>query len=232
MRDGSGMNRATNMQAPQPGLAYLRPQTPHQDRTQLHQPLAYHEPAPKQPRHNANERTHSGGSAQSQSVMTVRAPAAPAEDLLPPTSLFNVAIDQDLDTPFEKLHQDFLNGAAAQHSDAFGDDGTARALIEELEHVERLDKNEKQNLIASLTPAQWEEAGDWFLDRFSDIVGKMKDARKERKKLANDFSREMLKRHQKVQAKKRSIDDALADMGKSGANVLRASTPHKKKARV
>ena len=72
---------------------------------------------------------------------------------------------------------------------------------------------------------EWEEAGDWFLERFGDIVTKIKDARKERRKLATTFDDEIRDRHESVQGKKRSIEEALAEMGKNGKSFLQAGTP-------
>ncbi|KAJ9629900.1 hypothetical protein H2203_002285 [Taxawa tesnikishii (nom. ined.)] len=83
------------------------------------------------------------------------------------------------------------------------------------------------NVFASLNLNEWERAGDWFFDQFSEIMQKLKAARQQKRELELDFEAEIEKRHQALVRKREVTDEALNAMKKSGGQVL-AVTPKKK----
>jgi hypothetical protein len=93
--------------------------------------------------------------------------------------------------------------------------------------VQKLDHDAKATFLASLSLDQWEDAGDWFLERFGETIKKLTEARKERRTLAKGFGDEIFARHQRVQTKKRTIEAAMIAMGESGMGVLKAGAPKK-----
>lgn len=101
------------------------------------------------------------------------------------------------------------------------------SLDEKLEHVNGLDTKGKQAFLASLTLNEWEEAGDWFMNQFSSLLGDFRDARRKRRRLAADFEDQVHARHKQVATKKRKIDAALAAMKQSGSEVINR-TPRKR----
>ncbi|KAH0143012.1 hypothetical protein KCU67_g13766, partial [Aureobasidium melanogenum] len=103
----------------------------------------------------------------------------------------------------------------------------SKPLSERLEAVAKLDVRRQKELFSSLQLAQWEEAGDWFQERFSEIFGKLKAARKKRREMASEFEQQIAQRQQALTKKRKITDDALSEMKKSGSLVLE-STPKKK----
>ncbi|KAH0254755.1 hypothetical protein KCU91_g17836, partial [Aureobasidium melanogenum] len=103
----------------------------------------------------------------------------------------------------------------------------SKPLSERLEAVAQLDVRRQKELFSSLKLEQWEEAGDWFQERFSEVFGKLKAARKKRREMASGFEQQIARRQQALTKKRKITDDALSGMKKSGSLVLE-STPKKK----
>ncbi|KAG9628891.1 hypothetical protein KCU95_g17156, partial [Aureobasidium melanogenum] len=103
----------------------------------------------------------------------------------------------------------------------------SKPLSEILEAVAKLDVRRQKELFSSLKLEQWEEAGDWFQERFSEVFGKLKAARKKRREMASEFEQQIAQRQQALTKKRKITDDALSEMKKSGSLVL-DSTPKKK----
>ena len=179
-------------------------------------------------------RSNSAGSTKAHSIATiVQAPAAfqaVPVNASPLEAKIEVDMKKVYDMPYEALHKQSLDEESQQRPSVLTEEDAMKPFPDQLQLVQKMDNNAKQAFLASLTLDQWEEAGDWFLERFGDIVTKLKDARKERRKLAKGFGDEIFARHQRVQGKKRTIQAALDAMGKSGEGVLKAGTP--KKARL
>jgi hypothetical protein len=145
-----------------------------------------------------------------------------------------VALDYDSETlnlkTYEELNAQPFDDDPVERLSILAAADAAKPLNERLELVQKMDNDAKHAFMTSLSLEEWEETGDWFLDRFSAVVNKMKDARKARRKLTKSFEEEIFKRHERVQRKKRDIEEALTEMSRSGQGVLRAGTP--KRTRV
>ncbi|TID23760.1 hypothetical protein E2P81_ATG03327 [Venturia nashicola] len=105
----------------------------------------------------------------------------------------------------------------------------SKPLPQRLEFAQKLEPDHQRTFFASLPLAEWEEAGDWFLKKFSDAVKKMTESRTEKRRLAIRFEGEVAKRHEHVASRKRGIDDALVEMSNNGRGMLRASTPKRQR---
>ncbi|KAI6803298.1 hypothetical protein KC363_g2549 [Hortaea werneckii] len=99
-------------------------------------------------------------------------------------------------------------------------------LTQKLFAAAELDRPEQAEFFASLTIDDWEQAGDWFLDRFGDVIKRLKEARREKREAAKRFEDEVEHRHDAVSKKRKLTDDALSEMKTSGALVLQG-TPRK-----
>ena len=77
---------------------------------------------------------------------------------------------------------------------------------------------------------EWEEGGDWFLDRFRAILNQLKDVRQQRRKAAQEYEDEIEGRFKAVGQKRKQIDVALSEMNESGGKVLQG-TPKKTKTK-
>ncbi|KAK4893621.1 hypothetical protein LTR27_008088 [Elasticomyces elasticus] len=112
------------------------------------------------------------------------------------------------------------------NSDAVPVDG--QSLEEKMQNASSLQPKLQASFFTTLDIGQWEQAGDWFLGRFGDIMGQLKRARQEKRKAAREFEDEIEKRHNAIDKKRKFTDDALSDMKMSGGKVLQG-TPKKAK---
>ncbi|KAF2098459.1 hypothetical protein NA57DRAFT_56128 [Rhizodiscina lignyota] len=102
------------------------------------------------------------------------------------------------------------------------------ALSARMAFVASMDATNMAEFFASLTLTEWEEAGDWFLEQFGDLLKKFRAARKHKRAVAEEIEQQVHGRHEQVERKKRKLDHALTNMKQSGAEVLHG-TPQKKK---
>ncbi|GAB7339844.1 hypothetical protein MBLNU457_6381t2 [Dothideomycetes sp. NU457] len=86
---------------------------------------------------------------------------------------------------------------------------------------------EQSKFFATMTIDEWEDAGDWLLSRATDIMKRMKTARREKRKLTLEIEMEIEKRHNAVVRKRKLTEEVLGAMKKSGGQIL-ASTPRKR----
>jgi Extracellular mutant protein 11 len=104
-------------------------------------------------------------------------------------------------------------------------------LQESLVSVRQLHTEEQKRFFASLPLTQWEEAGDWFLDQFSEVLNKFRAARKTRRQVAASLEAEISSRNQEVETRKRKLDEVMAEMKASGVGVLSQNNHVPKKKR-
>ena len=107
-----------------------------------------------------------------------------------------------------------------------GEVDQAKSLTDRLALVSGFPPDQQATFFSSLGLDDWEEAGDWFIDQFSQILRRLKDARREKRNLALAFEDEIEQRHEAVSRRRIIVDHALRGMKTSGAAVLR-QTPNK-----
>jgi len=101
-----------------------------------------------------------------------------------------------------------------------------RPLPERLEHVKQsLNVHDQDKFFRSLPTREWEEAGDWFLDRFSSIIERTKQARQKKRKLARDFEDAIEERFRQVAKRQLQSETALEKMQAQGQSLLPPKTP-------
>jgi len=101
-----------------------------------------------------------------------------------------------------------------------------RTLAEKLAAVAAFNPKDQARFFTTLDISQWEEAGDWFLGRFGEVVGKLRTARQEKRRAALVFEDAIEKRHNTVNRKRKLTEEALEEMKTSGRQVLQG-TPGK-----
>jgi hypothetical protein len=72
-----------------------------------------------------------------------------------------------------------------------------------------------------MSTTDWEESGDWFVDRFSQIMQDMKNNRKKRRAITEKFESEIRAREEAVRGKSENLKKTFEDMQASGEGVLR-----------
>lgn len=93
-------------------------------------------------------------------------------------------------------------------------------LPEKLEHFFTQDKVNQANFFTKMPVRDWEESGDWFLERFGEIMARFKEARKEKRDIANAFESEIAEREEAVRNKIYGIGQTLADLKTEGEDMM------------
>lgn len=121
---------------------------------------------------------------------------------------------------FDKLqNQDFdFDPAKAEALSAELPQGT---LDEKLRHYVNRDSETQGDFFMKMSVRDWEDSGDWFLERFTDIVKNFRDARQARRALADKFEDEVAARADSVRSKIARIDITLGDMKKNGDVMMK-----------
>ncbi|KNG52103.1 hypothetical protein TW65_00570 [Stemphylium lycopersici] len=130
--------------------------------------------------------------------------ARPQEDYDPET-LFKMN--------YESLMRESFDTDPRSRNPVLAEEDLQRPLVERIELVQKhLDDTNQAEFFRSLPTNEWEDAGDWFLDRFQDIIGRMRQARLKKRKLAQEFEDEVEKRHRHVSKKQHQVEEAMDKM--------------------
>ena len=89
---------------------------------------------------------------------------------------------------------------------------------------------EQEVYYSKLSISEWEETGDLFIDRFSELMQKLRTARTNRRAIIAAGEREIEQREEMIRGKSASYDDEFRAMKRDGESVLRgklqpSSTP-------
>jgi hypothetical protein len=105
------------------------------------------------------------------------------------------------------------------------EDQLQKPLDKRLDFAQKsLDLAKQAAFFQSLPTNEWEDAGDWFLEQFGDIIKRTKEARQKKRKFAQEFEREVEKRYKHVAKMQRQVEDAMSKMKAQGEGLV-ASTP-------
>ncbi|KAH8193666.1 hypothetical protein TruAng_012170 [Truncatella angustata] len=94
-------------------------------------------------------------------------------------------------------------------------------LPEKLHHFLHKDAGAQTSFFTNMPVRDWDDSGDWFLEQFGDIMNRLKDARKDKRKRVDDFEREIAEREDAVEKKMRGIDQTLDDFRKEGQVMMK-----------
>jgi hypothetical protein len=147
-----------------------------------------------------------------------------------------IANEQPLDYDLEELYnKDYasLKGEPFDHSpqaQSFVVPGlpNTAVLTDKLVKLNGANPQTQASFFASLNIDEWEEAGDWFLDRFGETINRLKDVRREKRKAARAFEDEIEVRETAVSKKRALTSVAMSEMKASGAAILQG-TPGRKR---
>jgi hypothetical protein len=141
-------------------------------------------------------------------------------------------LDHDLEELYNKDYaslksEPFDHSPHAQPFVVPGLSSTA-ALTDKLVQLNGAEAQTQSQFFSSLNIDEWEEAGDWFLDRFGETIKRLKDVRREKRKAARAFEDEIEVRETAVSKKRTLTRVAMTEMKASGAAVLQG-TPGRKR---
>jgi hypothetical protein len=78
----------------------------------------------------------------------------------------------------------------------------------------------QREFFENMNNEDYEQAGEWFMVRFSEIRAKLNDVRHEKREVTKNFEEELAARESAVQGKIKNIDQSLAEMKQGGESVL------------
>ncbi|KAK7183009.1 hypothetical protein DPSP01_006042 [Paraphaeosphaeria sporulosa] len=133
----------------------------------------------------------------------------------------------DYDTPglfnmdYDELRVEDFDCEPRRTARVLSTDMLNRDLNERLPYVqENLAPADQHQFFRSLPTREWEDAGDWFLARFGDIIKRAKEARQNKRKLARAFEDEVEKRYRKVAKRQQNVEAALGQMKEKGQGLI------------
>ncbi|KAK8106227.1 hypothetical protein PG999_009586 [Apiospora kogelbergensis] len=93
-------------------------------------------------------------------------------------------------------------------------------LPDKLQHY--LDKGQEAQatFFTSMPVGEWDDAGDWFLEKFGEVMNRLKEARQAKRQMIEDFENEVAEREDTVRHKMGGIDKTLVDLKSEGAKLM------------
>ncbi|KAK4218603.1 extracellular mutant protein 11-domain-containing protein [Rhypophila decipiens] len=107
---------------------------------------------------------------------------------------------------------------AAQQQTSSG--SAAGTLEERMQHYKTKGSIDQHEFFTRLSANEWDAAGDWFLEQFADVVNRMKTARRDKRKLVEQFEDEISRREEAVRVKAEGIDKTLVDLKVEGQTMM------------
>ncbi|RYP10288.1 hypothetical protein DL764_000780 [Monosporascus ibericus] len=94
-------------------------------------------------------------------------------------------------------------------------------LSEKLDHFLGKDQATQADFFTRMSVDDWEDSGDWFLERFGKIVHKIKQARQSKRATVEGFESEIAEREEAVRNKTHGIGRRLAELKSEGEGLMR-----------
>ena len=80
---------------------------------------------------------------------------------------------------------------------------------------------QRRNVFASLPIEQYEEIGDLIIEKFTSLLNRYKEARREKREAARGFEKEMAQREERVRNKTNAVEQDLSGLKKGAEDVIR-----------
>lgn len=170
---------------------------------------------PKAPRRNTSTKKRS-----------LVKPPIPAELASPPPSRKRVRASPDYNDTvlgtktFSELQEEpfDLDPAKTVILNGVGSEGDH--LTRRLEKIQNQPERDQRAYFSTMPLDEWEASGDWFVEQFSSLMNRFKDARKEKRRVVQEFEAEAARREEVVRLRTEAIDDKLVKMRDDGQRVV------------
>lgn len=101
-----------------------------------------------------------------------------------------------------------------------GHDMSTSKLTTRLEQFQQQGEHEQRQFFANMSIEDWEDSGDWFADQFSDIMKRLRNARREKREMIRSFETEASHREEAIRLRTDAIDRKLTRMKQDGQRVV------------
>lgn len=158
-------------------------------------------------------------------------PAHPAVNIVPqnerpstPTEDYDVPDLYKMD--YNELKNEDFDTDPRRHDPVLSGDMLNKPLDHRLQYVRKsLATEDQARFFRSLPTAEWEESGDWFLHQFETVIKRTREARHAKRKLAQEFEKEVEKRHRHVDKRIHHVDEAMQQMSAHGQGLIPHPSP-------
>ncbi|KAI1386468.1 extracellular mutant protein 11-domain-containing protein [Hypoxylon trugodes] len=93
-------------------------------------------------------------------------------------------------------------------------------LPERLHHFLDQDQPIQMEFFSKMPVKDWEASGDWFLEKFGEIMDRFRDARRTKRTMMEGFENEIAERGEAVRNKIQGIDVTLSDLKSEGEGMM------------
>ncbi|KAK6853391.1 hypothetical protein PG995_010203 [Apiospora arundinis] len=93
-------------------------------------------------------------------------------------------------------------------------------LPDKLQHYLDKDREAQATFFTSMPVGDWDDAGDWFLEKFGGVMNSLREARQAKRQMIDDFENEVAEREDAVRHKISGIDKTLVDLKSEGAKLM------------
>lgn len=108
--------------------------------------------------------------------------------------------------------------AGASPSAALAAEGNT--LAARLEHHKNKGEADQRAFFGDMSVADWDGAGDWFLEQFGSLMQQMRDGRRRRREMVARFEGEIAEREEGVRARTEGVRRKLDRMKRDGLRVV------------
>ncbi|OTA96070.1 hypothetical protein M434DRAFT_393153 [Hypoxylon sp. CO27-5] len=93
-------------------------------------------------------------------------------------------------------------------------------LSEKLDMFLDKDQASQMEFFSKMPINDWETSGDWFLERFGEVMQRLRDARRMKRTIIEEFENEIAERDEAVRNKIQGIDHTLAELKSEGEGMM------------
>ncbi|KAL2158629.1 hypothetical protein VTH06DRAFT_4111 [Thermothelomyces fergusii] len=97
---------------------------------------------------------------------------------------------------------------------------TGGSIQERLEHYKSKGSVDQHQFFTRISLEEWDEAGDWFLEQFGSIMQRLREARKAKRRLVQQYEDEIAAREEAVRGKIENIGRTLEELRKDGQTMM------------
>lgn len=122
-------------------------------------------------------------------------------------------------------NEPFLYDPAELHDSVPGGANHIHALDQQLSGLHELSEAKRKALFMTQNDDDWEQTGQWFVDRFQASVKQIQQIRLERRHLSLNFEDEIRRRHAAVRHAEDVVNKELKELHQGGGALLKGREP-------
>lgn len=180
------------------------------------------ETTPKPSKQPQRIRKQPQGALMESAMASAKPPGMNWNSYNPSKKRSRAALDYDDNVLAQKSFGDLLNEPfdldPAQAGNNEGGDGNP--LSNKLERFAHESEDGQREFFSRMKIDDWEESGDWFVDRFADLMKRVKEARRAKRKVVSEFEKEEARREEAVRMRSDALDRKMQKMRQDGLRVV------------